>query len=140
MGKKAYRIWRIDPAKKAIAPLALDASKKDFALTIQRLCRASALGHRALCDIEGVKLCVAADAQADEGQPGFRFRGVEGVTAGIGVLFGQGQGGGLVAAPVDKNWIARHLVWTDPAETDEDSADDVAVMNIVEEVADADGA
>lgn len=121
MPKKTYRIWRIDPAKKAIAPLMLDAGQRNFALTLQRMCRAGQLGHNFVADVGDVRLCVASDAQAEEGQPGFRFRGTKPVTAGIGVLFGQGAGGGLVAAPVDREWIDRHLVWTSPAETDADA-------------------
>lgn len=120
MASTHYRVWRLDPHKKAIAPLMLSRKKKDFALTIQRMCRAAQLGHAFLIDVDGVKLCVASDAQAEEGQPGFRFTGTSTVTAGIGVLFGQGAGGGLVAAPVDRAWIDRHLVWTSPAETDAD--------------------
>jgi hypothetical protein len=118
MPKKTYRIWRLDPAKRAIAPLALDGKQRDFALTLQRLCRANQLGHSFLVDFDGVRLCVASDARAEEGLPGFRFRGAKPVTAGIGVLFGQGENGGLVGAPIDRAWIDRHLVWTSPAETD----------------------
>lgn len=119
---KTYRIWRLDPGKRAIAPLALDAKQKDFALTIQRMCRAEQLGHQFLVDVDGVKLCVASDARAEEGQPGFRFRGMKPVTAGIGVLFGS-EKGGLIGAPVDRAWIDRHLVWTSPEETDADEVD-----------------
>jgi len=125
MPKKTYRIWRIDPVKKAIAPLLLDASKRDYALHLQRLVRAEQLGHRMLVDIGGTKLCVAADARAEEGQVGWRLRGVKGITASIGVLFGQGSTGGLISAPCDREWIDRHLVWTSPEETDDADADDV---------------
>lgn len=124
MAKKSYLIWRINPENKAIAPLLLDANKPDFALAIQRYCRASSLGHREVCMVDDVPLIVACDAQAEEGQPGFRFRGsgIE-ATAGIGVLFGQGKHGGLCAAPVKRDWIERHIVWTTPEETDADPAD-----------------
>lgn len=124
-GPKTYRVWRLDPARKTIASLLLNGNQRDFALTFQRFCRARQLGHNFIVDIGGVKLCVAGDAQAEEGLPGFRFRGARPMTAGIGVLFGQGEGGGLVAAPVDRAWIDRHLVWTSPAETDADE-DEVA--------------
>lgn len=126
MAKKSYRIWRIDPAKRAIAPLALDVKVQNFALHLQRLCRAATLGHKFLCEVNGGKLCVAGDAGADDGGLGFRFRGITGTTSGIGVLFGQGGNGGLIGAPVDKEWIERHIVWTSPAETDadEEPADD----------------
>ena len=128
MPKTTYRVWRLDPHRKAIAALPLDAGQKNFALTIQRLCRAGALGHTHLVDVDGVKLFVASDAQAEEGQPGFRFRGLKPVTAGIGVLFGQGRNAGLIAAPVDREWIDRHLEWTSPAETDADEAEEGEVV------------
>ena len=119
MKKKSYRVWRLDPAKQAIAPLLLDAKQRDFALTMQRMCRASQLGHTFLAEVDGVRLFVASDAQAEEGICGFRFRGCKPITAGIGVLFGQGDSQGLIEAPVDRRWIDRHLVWTSPSETDE---------------------
>lgn len=124
MSKQGYLIWRINPEKKAIAPLLLDQKKKNFAIDIQRFCRAAVLGHKIVCKINDVSLALAADAQADEGQPGFRFKGIEGEpTAGIGVLFGVGEGGGLIASPANRAWIERHIVWTTPEETDADPAD-----------------
>ena len=119
MSKKGYLVWRLNPNGKLIAPLRLSESTKNFALDIQRLCRAGQLGHRHVCDVDGIPLYVASDAAAQEGLPGFRFRGaaVE-ITAGIGVLFGLGKGGGLISAPVSKEWIKQHVVWATPAETD----------------------
>lgn len=120
-GKLNYRIWRLDPHRQAIAPLLLDAKMKDFSLEIQRITRAAVVGHIILGDINGVKLAVAADATADKGQPGFQLTGFGEPTSGIGVLFGS-INGGLTEAPITREWLAEHLVWTSPEETDAEEA------------------
>jgi hypothetical protein len=121
-GKLNYRIWRIDPHRRAIAPLLLDAKKKDFGLEIQRMIRADVLGHIILGDINGVSLAVAGDASAEKGQPGFQLTGFGEPTSGIGVLFGS-INGGLTEAPITREWLDLHLVWTDADETDAEEAD-----------------
>lgn len=125
---KGYLVWRLNPEKGLIAPLRLPRTTKNFALDIQRLCRAAQLGHRHICDVDGIPLYVAADAAGEEGQPGFRFRGASNeITAGIGVLFGMGENGGLISAPVDRKWLDRHVVWATPQEADADPEDVPAI-------------
>ena len=124
MPKASYLVWRINPDNKTIAPMLLDATKKDFALVLQRMIRATALGHRHLLDVDNTRLLVAADAEATDTICGWRIRGTSETTAGIGVLFGQGPNGGLIAAPVDRKWIERHIVWTSPEETGQDEGED----------------
>ena len=122
--KLNYRVWRINPHNKAIAPLLLDGSRKDFGLDIQRMIRAGTLGHIRLGEINGVELRIAADAGAQKGQPGVRFTGVdfEKPTSGIIVMFGSIRGG-LCPAPVDKAWLEEHIVWTSIEETDAEEDD-----------------
>lgn len=115
-------VIRIDPAKRTIATLSLDEKAKNFVKPIQRMAKAKQLGHRQLCEMGGTPLMVATNAAAEEGQPGFRFYGVNSVTAGIGVLFGRGQAG-LVSCPVTKAWVEQRIIWTDVAETDEAGSD-----------------
>ena len=118
---KGYLIWRINPVSRTIAPLRLDKWRKNFALDIQRICKASHLGHMKVCDVDEKPLMLAADARAEEGQPGFRFKGCSpDVTAGIGVLFGMGEKGGLVGVPVNREWVLQHIVWVDAEEADAD--------------------
>ena len=124
--KDNYRVWRIDPATRAIAMLLLDARTKDFGVDVQRMCRASTLGHVFLGDVPGGALHVAGDADAPKGQGGFRFAAFPEAeaTSGIGVLFGTGPKGGLFTCPVDRAWIDENIVWTDAAETDGPEEDD----------------
>lgn len=133
---KNHRVFRLNPKNFAIAPMGLSTKRKDYSLDIQRMCRANRLGHQHICDVNGVPLYVAADAEAAEGQGGFRFRGTKAVTAGIGVLFGRGPGGGLVSAPIDMQWLRSHLVWCTAEEADADKGDEIIVVEESDEVAD----
>lgn len=126
-------VIRIDPVKRQCAAVVIRG--RNLASDVRRLTRAKQLGHRHLLDIEErrlmgtrmgksgkqetydagpTQLFVAADAMADDGQPGWRLKGGE-TTVGLSVLFGKGLNG-MVSTPVDLRWLAERLVWVD-AET-----------------------
>ena len=127
MGKSVYKLFRIDPFKKRIGVLNFSADTPNFALSLQRFTRANRLGHQKLCDVDGKPLMVAADAESDDGLPGFRMRGSNVKTAGLAVLFGTPpEGGGLLPCPVDQEWVERHIVWLTPKECEDEPETEVA--------------
>lgn len=140
MSRFQVRAIKIDPFRKHFTPIVIPGANLQRA--IQRMLKAKQLGWFELCRIEAVRLMgtrqrengrgtetfdagpmpliVAGDALAEEGTPGFRFRGIGKSTAGYGLLFGQGPGGGMVNCPVDAEWLERHLVWLTPEEAEAD--------------------
>ncbi len=50
--------------------------------------------------------------------PAWRLRGCES-HAGIGLLFGQGGGGGMVDVPVDIEWVNKRILWLPNGEAEE---------------------
>ncbi|MET0373985.1 MAG: hypothetical protein ABW128_06970 [Rhizorhabdus sp.] len=140
MSKLDVAVIRIDPFRKNYTKVIITG--RDFAQPMRRLTRAKQLGHRKLIDIEekriigqrqgpkGIEtfdagptmLCVAADAQAGKGMPGWRVRGGE-TTVGYSVLFGAGPNGTLTV-PVDLDWLEKHLVWVEADEADAESEDE----------------
>lgn len=122
----AYRIIRIDAFRRHISVLQLNEDNEDFARTMTKLTKAKALGHHKICDVDGDPMYACGDAQAEDGTPGFRFRGCQPVTAGIGVLFGQGIKGGLIGCPADRQWVDQHIQWMTAEEVDADEAARIA--------------
>jgi len=68
-------------------------------------------------DEGGTPLLVAAGVLHADNVAGWRLLGCED-TMGIGILFGQGIGGGMVDCPVDLEWVRKRIRWV-PGETDQ---------------------
>lgn len=142
MSRFEVRAIKIDPFRKHFTPILLKGN--NLARPIQRVLKARQLGWMELCRIDAIHqighrqradglgtetydggptpLMIAAEASPEEDHVGFRFRGIGKATAGYGLLFGQGLGGGMVNCPVDTEWLERHLVWltAEEAAADED--------------------
>jgi hypothetical protein len=147
MSRFQVRAIKIDPFRRHYTPILLSGA--NFVKPIQRILQARQLGWQELCRIDAVRLMgtrprangigtenydagpmpllVAADAIASEGQPGFRFRGIGRATAGYGLMFGQGIGGGMVNCPVTSEWLRAHIVWLTPEEAEADDGGDETV-------------
>jgi hypothetical protein len=119
-------IIRIDPDLRRVAAMRLRCGKNAVP-EVKRICRAKKVGHYELTRIETsdaagnsveVPLLVAAGLEVTEDQPGFRLRGGQD-TAGVGMLFGRGDNGGMVDVPVDTDWVKREIVWLDREEMQE---------------------
>lgn len=142
---RSIRVIKIDPFKKTYVTMLISGGNS-LVRPVQRTIRAKQLGWREICSIEDTRLIgtrpksdgpgaetydagptpliVTCDAQAEEGQPGWRMRGGP-ATAGMALLFGKGIGGGMIDCPVDAEWLKRHLVWLTAEETDaEDDVDE----------------
>lgn len=141
---------KIDPFRQHYTPILLKGS--NLVQPIQRLLKAKQLGWFELCRIDAIHqighrqradglgmetydggptpLMVAADASPEENHPGFRFRGIGQATAGHGLLFGRGLGGGMVNCPVDKDWLTRHLIWLTAEEAAADLAKDASDVEV----------
>lgn len=140
---RSIRVIKIDPVKKTYVAMMLEGGNS-LVRPVQRTIRAKQLGWREVCTIletrlMGVRakesgigtetydagptpLIVTCDAQAEEGQAGWRMRGGPAV-AGMALLFGKGLGGGMIDCPVGTDWLDRHLVWLTPEETDADEGE-----------------
>lgn len=107
-------IIRIDPDNRTIARMTMRAGKNAVP-EVRRILRAKTVGHYELADMAqgdavSTPLMVAAGTEVSEDMRGWRLKG--GVdTAGIGMLFGKGPGGGMVNVPVDPAWVERMIVW-----------------------------
>lgn len=118
---KSIIIVRIDPSNRSITRLKM-VCKRNAMPEVRRILRAhpgEEIGWHRLLDIEPpddvlaapVPLIAAGLIDASEDMLGWRLRGCAG-HAGIGILFGQGPGGGMIDVPVDTNWVARRIVWS----------------------------
>lgn len=111
--KKALRIIRIDPYKRVVAEMPFMAAGKGTTYReVARIVRAKTVEPRKLMEVEFTPLIVAAGAREDEEKPMWRLQGCED-TAGIGILFGQGPGDGMIDAPVSREWVLKRIVWSD---------------------------
>ena len=111
---------RIDPKTQAIAKIRKKVGK-DATKLVRDIVRAREIQAHQLINIGDTALIVAAAVQVEEGTHAWRIRGCED-TAGIGLLFGKGPGGGMIDCPVDIDWVNRRIVWIEP-ETHEQFAD-----------------
>lgn len=140
---RSIRVIKIDPEKRIFATVALEGGN-NLVRPIMRMLRAKQLGWFELCLVEEARLMgkrqkvdsfdfetydagptpliVAADAQAEDGLPGWRLRGGK-ASAGRAILFGKGVGEGMINCPVDEEWLRRQLVWLTPEECDADEVD-----------------
>lgn len=136
-------VIRIDPASRTVVKMKKRFGR-DATGAVRQILRGKArapLGWRTLLDIEekrltrtvpdmknaGAKieidagptpLVAAGLLEADEGLPTWRLRGTDD-HAGIGLLFGQGQGGGMIDVPVSVEWVEKRILWgVDAAEAD----------------------
>lgn len=133
---KSIIIIRIDPVTRSIAKMKMPCGR-DATREVRRILRAEAraqIGWHRLVDIEEKRLTstvpdmrrAGATIKVDAGPTPliaaglldvadsssvWRLRGCED-HAGIGILFGQGSGGGMVDVPVDVAWVERRIVWT----------------------------
>lgn len=141
---------RIDPATQAIARMRkqFGASNERVIRDIRKIVRGDEIDLRQLLVIEevrrlqkgfdpatrqptttdhgGTPLLVAAGGGKGDDCPGWRLLGCED-TMGIGILFGQGVGGGMVDCPVDLDWVRKRIRWV-PGETDAQIADRAAAF------------
>ena len=108
--KTRCNIIRIDPEKRAFTAMHFEGGRS-FVRPVCKILRCKRLGHKYVCDVDGIRLYVAADAEAATDLPGFRFRGSSDSTAGLAILFGQGPNGGMVDSPADIEWVRRRLIW-----------------------------
>jgi hypothetical protein len=132
---KSIVIVRIDPAARSIARMKM-ACGRDATREVRRILRAAsgaAIGWHKLIDVEEKRITskvpdmlragqtIEVDAgptpliaagllDVDKAAQIWRLRGCE-THAGIGILFGQGVGGGMVDVPVDVAWIERRIIW-----------------------------
>jgi hypothetical protein len=114
----SYRIVKIDPFKRKIYVMNWPEDHVDFTRPMKRVTKAKVLGHHQICVIDTVPMFAAANAEAKDGTPAFRFRGCKPTTAGIGILFGRGIKGGLIGCPADREWVEQHIVWLTGEEAD----------------------
>lgn len=114
---KFINIIRIDPTKRTIAMRQLRCGKNAVP-EVRKIVKARDLGHKRvsqmIVDGETVPIIVAVGLNLPDEAPTWRIRGSED-TAGIGMLFGQGPGGGMVDVPVDVEWAKKMVVWGDAA-------------------------
>lgn len=143
------RVIRIDPFKQTFTYMVL--SGKNLIAPVRRAVRGSALGWKELLTLEetrmmGIrqkannpaetetydagptKLIVAANAEADDGLPGFRFLGGNDTTVGYAILFAKSITGTMADCPVDLTWLGRHLVWISAATADNESREQKCVQ------------
>ena len=113
--KNQITIIRIDPDKRTIARISFKCGR-NAVHEVKRILRAKTVGHyeltRVVLSAEEAPLIVAAGLDVDKEQRGWRLKGGEN-TAGVGMLFGKGPGGGMVDVPVDVAWVERMIVWLD---------------------------
>jgi hypothetical protein len=136
-------VIRIDPASRTVVKMKKRFGR-DATSEVRRILRGKAkapLGWRTLLDIEEKRLkstvpdmknpggkieidagptplIAAGLLDADEGLPTWRLRGTDD-HAGIGLLFGRGNGGGMVDVPVSVEWIEKRILWgAEAAEAD----------------------
>lgn len=117
---KGIAIIKIDPIRQNVVQMALPAGKKNFLRLMQEKVGARNLQSKILYEVGDVPLCVTADGQASDDTPGWRLRGSKYKTAGVGVLFGQGEKGGLVACPIDVDTVRRLIRWLTAEETQDE--------------------
>lgn len=136
-------VIRIDPASRTVVKMKKRFGR-DATGEVRRILRGKAranLGWRTLLDIDEKRLTstvpdmknpgasIEIDAgptpliaagllDADESLPTWRLRGTDD-HAGIGLLFGQGKGGGMIDVPVSVEWIEKRILWgAEAAEAD----------------------
>lgn len=117
--KNQITIIRIDPDKRTFARIPFRCGKNAVP-EVKRVLRAKTVGHYELCPIGkialkpgdpvSIPLMVAAGLDVEKDQRGWRLKGGSD-TAGIGMLFGKGEGGGMVDCPVDVAWVEKMIVW-----------------------------
>lgn len=150
MSRYSVRVLKIDPFRRHYTPLLLSGA--NLLKPVQRQVQAKQLGWFELCRIDShrlmgtrpsadgrtnetydagpMPLIVAADAIADDGVPGFRFRGIGRTTVGHALLFGQGVGGAMTNCPVGTEWLERHLIWMTAEEADAETDETIAPVEV----------
>lgn len=139
---QSITIIRIDPVGRKVAKMLMKCGQNAVS-EVRRILRAGRddkIGWHKLTDIEEVRLTrrephpelqgltrevdvgptplvAAGKLNTDEAVAKWHLRGCE-EHAGIGILFGQGLGGGMVNVPVDVAWINARIVWTDGEDMD----------------------
>lgn len=133
MSRLDVAIIKVDPVNKRAVLLKISGA--NLAQAVRRITGAKQLGHMVVQNIEERRLMgsrqergrtvtfdagptpliVAGDAAQEKGVPGFRINGVE--TVGAAVLFGKGLCG-MMAVPVDLEWVAANLEWISADEAD----------------------
>lgn len=121
-------VYRIDPAKKAIAALRLPMHKRNFSKHYARMLRTRESTHKVILPNKepGRNLLVSAAQAVPAGVAGFRIRGTKEATAGLAVLSGSAVDGGILHCPVDLKWLERMIVWLSPEEMDAELALEIA--------------
>jgi hypothetical protein len=117
---KHLTMIRIDPKNQAIAKIRKKVGK-DATRLVAEIVRAKEVQAHQLISIGDTALIVAAAVSVEEGTHAWRIRGCED-TAGIGLLFGKGDGGGMIDCPVDIDWVKRRIKWIDPETHEEFNA------------------
>lgn len=114
-------VIRIDPVKRAVARLMLHAPRSPAMVlrNVKRLARAKVVQAREIVAMDPVPLMLAAGMDIDETMPGWAMPGLDD-TAGIGILFGRGPGGGMTDVPVSIDWVRKRVRWVDCPFEDED--------------------
>lgn len=119
-------LLRVDPVNRIVASIVFRAGK-NATPEVRRVTRSKRVGWRELLVVdhapvrrlnakgafemfEKTPLIVAGGLDVDEAMKGWRIRGGED-TAGIGLLFGQGEGGGMTDCPVDRAWLLDRIEW-----------------------------
>ncbi len=121
-GQRAGQILviKIDPDRRTVVKMLMRCGH-DATPAVRRMLKVQDVGHYELTRIQKqhveIPLIVAAGTEVCEEMRGWRLRGGED-TAGIGLLFGKGPGGGMVSVPVDIAWVEREIVWLDGEQKD----------------------
>lgn len=114
---KEIKIIRVDPEKRTIAMRKMRCGKTAVS-EVRRIVKAKDLGHKRISQmiVDGaeVPIIVAVGINLPDSAKEWRIRGSE-FTAGIGILFGQGPGGGMVDVPVDVDWATKMIIWKEDA-------------------------
>lgn len=106
---------RVEPVTRTIVPMRLRIGR-DATRKMRQMLGAKSneqIGWRQLLDVENVPLIAAGLLDREDGVPTWRLQGASEDHSGIGMLFGRGPGGGMVDAPVSREWVERRIVWGD---------------------------
>lgn len=114
---KFITILRIDPEKRTIAMRQMRCGKNAIP-EVKRIVKAKDITARRISQVivDGaeVPICIGVGIGLADEVKTWRVRGGE-FTAGIGIMFGQGPGGGMISVPVDVEWAKKMIIWGDEA-------------------------
>jgi hypothetical protein len=110
-------VLRVNPFNRTIARMVIEMSTVPAAgaAEVMRLCRANSIGSHPLdISVDDLELMAAGGTQLDPETVGWMLEHQLEDTAGIGLIFAKGPGGGMVSLPArcTVEWAMSLMIWT----------------------------